>query len=46
MADVAKMIGGARERDEIGASFEKHLNSLGKDGWELCREVNGSRSPF
>lgn len=38
---VMKLIDGTREVDEITASLEKHLNSLGKDGWELCQEVNG-----
>ncbi len=42
VVDVVKMIDDARGRGEIGATFEKHLNFPGKDGWELCQEVNGA----
>ncbi len=37
---VGELIGEAREVDEVTAALEKHLNSLGNDGWEFCQEVN------
>ena len=37
---VGKLIDGAGDVDEVTASLEKHLNSLGKDGWDFCQEVN------
>ena len=41
VVDVVKTLGGTGDRDRTGASFEKQLNSLGNDGWELCHEVHG-----
>ncbi len=42
VAHVEKMIGEVGERDAVDESVEKHLNSLGDEGWELCQEVNGA----
>ena len=38
---VMELIDDTHDVDKITASLEKHLNSLGRDGWDFCQEVNG-----
>ena len=38
---ITKLVGEAEDLDGIVTGFEKSLNDLGNDGWELCLEVNG-----
>ncbi len=38
---INKLVGEAKDLDEIVSGFESGLKELGDDGWELCLEVNG-----
>ncbi len=39
--DLRSMVDLSRDTDEVFAQFEKELNKLGSEGWEVCLDLPG-----
>lgn len=39
---LINLVGETRAIDAMVPAFEKNLNEAGREGWELCQEINGA----